>query len=67
MSAVGTLAATLSPYIRLAAKEKSMILMSGMSFLAAGHVFCLRETKGTPTRLRILEREQAEKESTITI
>lgn len=46
MNAVGALAATASPYIKLAAKSWSMVIMAGMSFVAAGHVACLRETKG---------------------
>lgn len=57
MNAVGALAATASPYVKLVAKGWSMVIMAGMSFLAAGHVACLRETKGEPTRLRIIERE----------
>jgi hypothetical protein len=60
MSAVGTLAASASPYIKLAAKDSSMIVMSAMSFVAVGHVACLRETKGCETRLRIKEREAHE-------
>jgi len=41
MNAVGALAATASPYIKLVAKSWSMVIMAGMSFLAAGHVACL--------------------------
>jgi hypothetical protein len=42
MSAVGSLAASASPYIKLATKDSSMIVMAGMAFIAAGHVGCLR-------------------------
>lgn len=53
MSAVGAAAASASPYIRLATKDSSMLFMSGMALIAAGHVGCLPETKDTPTRLRV--------------
>lgn len=56
MSAMGTLAASASPYIKLAAKDSSMIVMSALSFVAVGHVSCLRETKGCSTQLRVKER-----------
>lgn len=65
MSAVGTLAASASPYIKLAAKDSSMIVMSAMSFVAVGHVWCLKETKGNPTQMRIKEREKLEYYDTI--
>jgi MFS family permease len=53
MSAVGAAAASASPYIRLATKDSSMLLMAGLALVAAGHVGCLPETKGTPTKLRV--------------
>lgn len=58
MSAVGAAAASVSPYVRLATKSDSMLLMAGLSAVAAGHVGCLPETKGSPTKLRVKEREQ---------
>ena len=57
MSAVGAAAASASPYIKLVTKDSSMFVMAGMAFVAAGHVGCLPETKDTPTKLRVKERE----------
>lgn len=57
LGAIGAVAASASPYVRLANKAASVAIMATMSFVAAGHVLCLRETKGRPLRQRILERE----------
>jgi hypothetical protein len=46
MKAIGVLAGATSPYIKLMSKAGAMLIMASMAFVAAGHVGCLRETKG---------------------
>jgi hypothetical protein len=42
MIAVSALAGATTPYMKLASKNGSMIVMAFMAFVAAGHVCCLR-------------------------
>jgi hypothetical protein len=42
MNAVGAASATASPYVKLIPKNVSMLVMASMTFIAAGHVACLK-------------------------
>ena len=66
VSTIGTLGASVSPYIKEASKNWSMGLMSMIALIAAGHVFLLRETKNTVTIAAIPERLISPKEQETT-
>lgn len=57
LSMMGAFASGVSPYIRLATKSVLMGIMAATSFIAAGHLTVLHETKDQRHRHRIAERE----------
>lgn len=56
VSIIGTLGATISPYIRLATANLSMFVIAILCFFAIMLVRIPEETKGKSIRARILER-----------
>ena len=60
VSAVGTVGATISPFIRLATAQFTYFLMAILSLVGIILIRTLRETKGQPIRADILELEGKE-------
>lgn len=58
VSTIGTLGASASPYIKLATKNFSMIIMTIICVVSGLHVLFLPETKNNPTQLHIKEEER---------
>lgn len=56
ISVVGTIGASVSPYIKLAAANLTMFLMGALAFVMVFVVRTMKETKGTTIRTRIIER-----------
>jgi uncharacterized membrane protein YoaK (UPF0700 family) len=54
---MGTVGATVSPYIRLAAADLTMFIVAILSILMVLLVRTLHETKGKSIRTRIKERD----------
>lgn len=59
-SIVGTIGASVSPYIRLATANLTMFVMAALSIFNVFLVRTLHETKGKPIQVRIKEREEFE-------
>ena len=55
---MGTVGASISPYIKLATANATMFVMGIMAGVMVFLVRFLKETKGKTIRMRILEREQ---------
>ena len=58
VSIMGTVGASISPYIKLATANATMFVMGIMAGVMVFLVRFLKETKGKTIRMRILEREQ---------